>query len=127
MEALVGKRIRSLTVLSPDLAESGSDRSAAPDDGVHTLKRVLDSIRKYKRLVRTIIVVGTLLVAAISLLIPATYLATAQLAVDVRQSGASECCRPFRRRFGGRRRVHHRYPCYRTAFGCISSATSPNI
>ena len=30
MEALVGKRIRSLTVLSPDLAESGSDRSAAP-------------------------------------------------------------------------------------------------
>ena len=94
MEALVGKRIRSLTVLSPDLAESGSDRSAAPDDGVHTLKRVLDSIRKYKRLVRTVIVVGTLLVAAISLLIPATYLATAQLAVDVRQSGATDAVGP---------------------------------
>ena len=101
MEALVGKRIRSLTVLSPDLAESGSDRSAAPDDGAHTLKRVLDSIRKYRRLVRTIIVVGTLLVAAISLLIPATYLATAQLAVDVRQSGAADavgsCRAPPRR------------------------------
>lgn len=94
MEALVGKRIRSLTVLSPDLAESGSDRSAAPDDGVHTLKRVLDSIRKYKRLVRTIIVVGTLLVAAISFLIPASYLATAQLAVDVRQSGAADAVGP---------------------------------
>ena len=94
MEALVGKRIRSLTVLSPDLAESGSDRSAAPDDGVHTLKRVLDSIRKYKRLVRTVIVVGTLLVAALSLLIPATYLATAQLAVDVRQSGAADAVGP---------------------------------
>ena len=94
MEALVGKRIRSLTVLSPDLAESGSDRSAAPDDGVHTLKRVLDSIRKYKRLVRTVIVVGTLLVAALSLLIPATYLATAQLAVDVRQSGATDAVGP---------------------------------
>ena len=94
MEALVGKRIRSLTVLSPDLAESGYDRSAAPDDGVHTLKRVLDSIRKYKRLVRTIIVVGTLLVAAISFLIPASYLATAQLAVDVRQSGAADAVGP---------------------------------
>ena len=94
MEALVGKRIRSLTVLSPDLAESGSDRSAAPDDGAHTLKRVLDSIRKYKRLVRTIIVAGTLLVAAISLLIPATYLATAQLAVDVRQSGPANAVGP---------------------------------
>ncbi len=94
MEALVGKRIRSLTVLSPDLAEIGSDRSAAPDDGVHTLKRVLDSIRKYKRLVRTVIVVGTLLVAALSLLIPATYLATAQLAVDVRQSGATDAVGP---------------------------------
>src|SRR6478736_6853813 len=90
MEALVGKRIRPLTVLSPDLAESGPDRSAVPDDGVHTLKRVLDSIRKYKRLVLTIIVVGTLLVAAISFLIPASYLATAQLAVDVRQSGAAD-------------------------------------
>jgi uncharacterized protein involved in exopolysaccharide biosynthesis len=55
---------------------------------------VLDSIRKYKRLVRTIIVAGTLLVAAISLLIPATYLATAQLAVDVRQSGAANAVGP---------------------------------
>lgn len=89
MEALVGKRIRSLTALSPDLVESGSDRSAVPDDGVRTLKRVLDSIRKYKRLVRTIIVVGTLLVAAISFLIPASYLATAQLAVDIRPSDAA--------------------------------------
>ena len=86
MEALVGKRIRPLTVLSPDLAESGSDRSAVPDDGVHTLKRVLDSIRKYKRLVRTIIVGGTLLVAAIGFLMPASYLATAQLAIDIRPS-----------------------------------------
>ena len=55
-----------------------------PDDG---LKQVLNSIRRHKRLIRRTIVVGTLLVAAVSFLIPATYLATAQLAVEVRPSG----------------------------------------
>lgn len=66
----VGKRIQ---LLSP----------AAPDDG---LKRVLNSIRKHKELIRRIIVIGTVLIAALSFLIPATYLATAQLAVEVQPS-----------------------------------------
>ena len=55
-----------------------------PEDG---LKQVLNSLRRPKRLIRRTIVIGTLLVAAISFLIPATYLATAQLAVEVRPSG----------------------------------------
>jgi succinoglycan biosynthesis transport protein ExoP len=57
--------------------------SAVAEDG---LKRVLDSLRRHQRLIRTITVVGTLLVAALSFLIPATYLATAQLAIDIRPS-----------------------------------------
>jgi succinoglycan biosynthesis transport protein ExoP len=90
MEALVGKRIRPLTALSPDLAENEQERSLASNDGLHTLKQILDSVRKYRRLVVTMIVVGSLLVAAFNLFMPASYLATAQLAVDVRQSGAAD-------------------------------------
>jgi len=73
MDAPVNKRIQLLS----------SAESAVPEDG---LKRVLNSIWRHKRLIRTIIVAGTLFVAAVSFLIPATYLATAQLAVEVRPS-----------------------------------------
>jgi uncharacterized protein involved in exopolysaccharide biosynthesis/Mrp family chromosome partitioning ATPase len=90
MEALTGNRIRPLTALSPDLAENEPQRSPASNDGLHTLKQVLDSVRKYRRLVVTMIVAGPLLVAIFNLLTPASYLATAQLAVDVRQSGATD-------------------------------------
>jgi polysaccharide biosynthesis transport protein len=82
MDAPVGKRIQ---LLAP--SESGS---ATPDDG---LRQVIKSIRGHKRLIRTIIVVGTLLVGAISFSIPATYLATAQLAVDI-QSNATNVAAP---------------------------------
>lgn len=88
MEALVGKRIRPLTSLSPDLAENDPDRTAGSNDGMHGLNQVVDSVRKYRRLIATMIAVGTLVVAGISLLVPPSYLATAQLAVDVRQPGA---------------------------------------
>ncbi|MDB5618249.1 hypothetical protein [Tardiphaga sp.] len=90
MEALVGNRIRPLTALSPDLTENESERSLVSHDGLHTLKQVIDSVRKYRRLVVTIIVVGTLLVAVVNLLMPPSYLATAALAIDVRQSGGSD-------------------------------------
>lgn len=72
MDAPVGKRIQ--------LVESGA---AMPDDG---LRQVIKSIRGHKRLIRTIVVVGTLLVGAVSFLIRPTYLATAQLAVEIRPS-----------------------------------------
>jgi succinoglycan biosynthesis transport protein ExoP len=63
--------------------------SAVSDDG---LKRILDSLRRHQRLIRKITVVGTLLVAALSFLIPATYLATAQLAIDIRPSANAVAC-----------------------------------
>src|SRR5688572_5891898 len=89
MEVLVGNRIRSLTALSPDLAENEPDRSSGSNDGLQTLKQVLDSVRKYRRLIVTMTVMGTLLVTVLSLVMPPSYLATAQLAVDVRQAGAA--------------------------------------
>lgn len=90
MEALVGNRIRPLTTFSPNPAGSEPGQSLPPNDGLHTLKQVIDSVRKYKRLVVTIIVAGTALVTIASLLMPPSYMATASLAVDVRQSGASD-------------------------------------
>jgi uncharacterized protein involved in exopolysaccharide biosynthesis/Mrp family chromosome partitioning ATPase len=88
MEALVGKRIRQLTVLAPDLTEGDPDRPPGSNDGMHAFNQVLDSVRKYRRLVVTIVAVGTLLVAGLSLVMPPSYMATAQLAVDVRQPSA---------------------------------------
>jgi len=90
MEALVGKRIRPLTALARDLAEPEPDRNSASQDGMRALNQVLGSVRKYKRLVVLITTVGTLLVAAVSLYMPRTYLASAQLAIDIRQSGAAD-------------------------------------
>src|SRR6476620_1978935 len=89
MEALVGKRIRPLAALSPDLAENDLERSLAASDGTHTLKKVLDSVRKYRRLVITMIVVGPLVAAIVTFLMPPAYLATAQLAVDVRSASTT--------------------------------------
>ncbi len=93
MEALVGRRIRSLQALSPDMAEDElgrrlTEQSLASNDGLQSLNRVLDSVRKYRRLVVRMIVVGALLAGEAGLLMSPSYLATAQLAVDVRQSGA---------------------------------------
>jgi succinoglycan biosynthesis transport protein ExoP len=87
MEALVGKRIRPLTALSPDLAESEPGRSPGSSDGMLAFNQVIDSVRKYRRLVVMMVTVGTLLVTAASLLIPPSYMASAQLAVDIRQPG----------------------------------------
>lgn len=90
MEALVGKRIRPLTALARDLAEPEPDRNSASQDGMRALNQVMDSVRKYRRLVVLITAAGTLLVAAVSLYMPRTYLASAQLAVDIRQSGVTD-------------------------------------
>lgn len=89
MEALVGKRIRPLAALSPDLAENDPERSLAATDGTHTLQKVLDSLRRYRRLLISMIVVGPLLAAIVTFLMPPAYLATAQLAVDVRSASGS--------------------------------------
>jgi Mrp family chromosome partitioning ATPase len=89
MEALVGKRIRPLAALSPDLAENDLERYLSASDGTHTLKKVLDSLRKYRRLVITMIVVGPLLAAIVTFLMPPAYVATAQLAVEVRSAGGA--------------------------------------
>jgi uncharacterized protein involved in exopolysaccharide biosynthesis/Mrp family chromosome partitioning ATPase len=93
MEALVGRRIRPLQALSPDMAEDEfgrhlTEQSPASNDGLQSLNRVLDSVRKYKRLVVRMIVIGALLAGVAGLLMSPSYLATSQLAVDVRQSGA---------------------------------------
>jgi len=95
MEALVGRRIRPLQALSPDIAEDElgqrlTEQSLASNDGLHSLNRVLDSVRKYKRLVVGMIVIGVLLAGIAGLLMAPSYLATAQLAVDLRQSGAAD-------------------------------------
>jgi polysaccharide biosynthesis transport protein len=90
MEALVGNRIRPLTALSPDLSEHEPERSPASNDGLQMLKQILDSVRKYRRLVITMTVVGPLLLAAFSLFTSPSYLATAQLVVDARQSGGAD-------------------------------------
>jgi succinoglycan biosynthesis transport protein ExoP len=86
MDALVGKRIRPLTALSQDHAENEAARPSVPDDGMHALNQVIDSVRKHGRLVVTITAVGTLLVAVLGFLMPPSYMATAQLAVDVRHA-----------------------------------------
>ncbi|MGM5022679.1 AAA family ATPase [Tardiphaga sp. 367_B4_N1_1] len=95
MEALVGRRIRPLQALSPDMAEDEfgrrlTEQSLASNDGLHSLNRVLDSVRKYRRLVVRTIVVGALLAGVAGFLMSPSYIATAQLAVDVRQSGAAD-------------------------------------
>jgi len=95
MEALVGRRIRPLQALSPDLTEDEfgrrlTEQSPASNDGLQSLKRVLDSVRKYRRLVVRMIVIGALLAGVAGLLMSPSYMTTAQLAVDVRQSGAAD-------------------------------------
>ena len=90
MEALVGNRIRPLTALSPDLSDHEPERSPASNDGLQMLKQIFDSVRKYRRLVLTMTIVGPLLLAAFSLFMSPSYLATAQLAVDARQSGGGD-------------------------------------
>lgn len=95
MEALVGKRIRPLAVLSTELTESEpglrmTERTPAPHDGMQTWKHMLDSIRKYRRFVVRMTVVGAVLAGVAGLFMQPSYVATAQLAVDVRQPGAAD-------------------------------------
>jgi len=90
MDVLAGKRIRPLTILSQDLAESEPNLSRRPspsDDGLQALRQALDSVRKYRRLVVGMIAVSVLLAGLAGLLMSPSYTATAQLAVDVRKSG----------------------------------------
>ncbi|MFB9270019.1 Wzz/FepE/Etk N-terminal domain-containing protein [Bradyrhizobium erythrophlei] len=91
MEALVRKRMRQLTVL-PDTVPGArmGEQSVGTNDGMQSLKQVLESLRKYRRLILRIVIVGAILAGLASLFVSPTYLATAQLAVDVRQPAATE-------------------------------------
>jgi uncharacterized protein involved in exopolysaccharide biosynthesis/Mrp family chromosome partitioning ATPase len=94
MEALTGKRIRPLTILSQGWAETtepnSGRRSQTSDDAVDTFKEVLHSIIKYKRLVVRMIVAGALLAGLAMLLMSPSYTATAYLGVHTRNSGAAD-------------------------------------
>ncbi len=91
MEALVRKRMRQLTVLPDNVSGARmGEQSAETNDGMQSLKQVLESVRKYKRLVLRVIILGAVLVGLASLFVSPTYLATAQLAIDVRPPTATE-------------------------------------
>jgi uncharacterized protein involved in exopolysaccharide biosynthesis/Mrp family chromosome partitioning ATPase len=95
MEALAGKRIRPLTALSPDLAQNEhglrlTEQSLASHDSLQTWKQMLDSVRKYRKFVVRTTVVGAVLAGLAGLLMQPSYMATAQLTVDVRQLGAAD-------------------------------------
>jgi polysaccharide biosynthesis transport protein len=95
MEALAGKRIRPLTALSPDPAQNEhelplAERSLASHDSFHTWKQMLDSVRKYRKFIVRITVVGALLAGAAGVFMQPSYMATSQLTVDVRQSGTGD-------------------------------------
>ncbi|SDP25133.1 Chromosome partitioning ATPase, Mrp family, contains Fe-S cluster [Afipia sp. GAS231] len=95
MEALAGKRIRPLTALSPDLAQNEqglrlTEQSLASHDSLQTWKQMLDSVRKYRQFIVRTTVVGAALAGLAGLLMQPSYMATAQLTVDVRQLGAAD-------------------------------------
>jgi uncharacterized protein involved in exopolysaccharide biosynthesis/Mrp family chromosome partitioning ATPase len=93
MDALTGKRTRSLTDVPeewPGTEPNPARRSSTSDDAVQTAKQVLDSIRKYKPFIVKMIVAGVLLAVAASILMSPSYTATTQLAVNVRNPGAAE-------------------------------------
>jgi succinoglycan biosynthesis transport protein ExoP len=91
MEALTGKRIRPLTILSQEWQKTEPN---PPDDAVQTLKQVLDSIRRYRPFILRMIVVGALLAGLGSLFMSPSYMATAQLAVNARSAGAADAPGP---------------------------------
>jgi len=93
MDALTGKRTRSLTDVPeewPGSEPNQARRSSTSDDAVQTAKQVLDSIRKYKPFTVKMIVAGVLLAVAASILMSPSYTATTQLAVNVRNPGAPD-------------------------------------
>jgi polysaccharide biosynthesis transport protein len=93
MDALTGKRNRSLTVVPeewPGTEPNPARQSSTSDDAVQTAKQVLDSIRKYKRFIVKMIVAGVLLAVAASILMSPSYTATTQLVVNVRNPGAPD-------------------------------------
>jgi succinoglycan biosynthesis transport protein ExoP len=93
MDALTGKRIRPLTVLSqewPEAEPNPARRSATSDDAVQASKQVLDSIRKYKPFIVKMIAAGVLLAVAASFFMSPSYMATTQLAVNARNTGAPD-------------------------------------
>lgn len=99
MTALAGKRIRPLTALSPDLAENEpgprlTETSLASYDSLQMWKQMLDSVRKYRQFVVRMTVVGTVLAGVAGLLMQPSYVATAQLTVEVRQLGAADATGP---------------------------------
>jgi succinoglycan biosynthesis transport protein ExoP len=91
MEALTGKRIRPLTILSQEWPKTEPN---PPDDAVKTLKQVLDSIRRYRPFILRMIVVGALLAGLGSLFMSPSYMATAQLAVHARSDAPGPAGNP---------------------------------
>jgi polysaccharide biosynthesis transport protein len=93
MDALTGKRTRSLTDVPEDWP--GTEPIAArqlstSDDAIETAKQVLNSIRKYKSFVIKMIVAGVLLAVAASISMSPSYTATTQLSVTVRNPGTPD-------------------------------------
>jgi succinoglycan biosynthesis transport protein ExoP len=91
MEALTGKRIRPLTILSQEWPTTEPN---PPDDAVKTLKQVLDSIRRYRPFILRMVVVGALLAVLGSLFMSPSYMATAQLAVNARSDAPGPASNP---------------------------------
>jgi polysaccharide biosynthesis transport protein len=91
MEALTGKRIRPLTILSQEWPKA---EASPPDDAVKTLRQVLDSIRRYRPFILRMIVVGALLAGLGSLFMSPSYMATAQLAVNTRSDAPGPASNP---------------------------------
>jgi succinoglycan biosynthesis transport protein ExoP len=91
MEALTGKRIRPLTILSQEWPRT---EPHPPDDAVKTLKQVLDSIRRYRPFILRMIVVGALLAGLGSLFMSPSYMATAQLVVNTRSDAPGPASNP---------------------------------
>ncbi|MET0722040.1 MAG: hypothetical protein ABWY64_14525 [Tardiphaga sp.] len=86
MEALTGRRLRPLTVLPTEWPKA----EPAADDAAHTLTLLLESIRRYRRLILGIVLAGIVLAAVGSSLMSRSYMATAQLALNARGAAAAD-------------------------------------
>ena len=95
METLTGKRVRLPIAPPPEQPpRDGKARPArpAPDptDGAEAFQQVADSLRMRKGLIVGMAVLGGVLAAVTGLLLPPSYLATAQLIVELRPPDAAD-------------------------------------
>lgn len=95
MDAPIGKRVQQLTVLPTKPLEIGSEPplhegSARSPDGMQAIQEIINSVRRYKRFVLRMALLGAVLAGLAGLLLQPSYMALAQFLVDSRQSSGGD-------------------------------------